>query len=148
MNSWESLRRNSMKERSSFSRGCGGMGFCEGFLREVVCPHHPQPPLVPCYDKPKRGTRTLTIYFPNKKSPPTRNRPISPKPIATNKVRAFGGQSAPPSLKRLHSCGSVRAFTWFREVCWGFSWGPCLFRIGWFVCSSRCRSCRCKGRWR
>ena len=75
------------------------MGFCEGFLREVVWPHHSQSPLVPCYDKPKRGTRTLKIYSPNKKSPPSRNRPISPKPIATNKVRGLGGQSAPPSLK-------------------------------------------------
>lgn len=60
---------------------------------------HPQPPLVTCYDKPKGGSANLGNLFTKEKSPPTRNRPISPKPIATNKVRGFGGQSAPPSLK-------------------------------------------------
>ena len=55
---------------------------------------------MPCYNNTKEGHTNLGNLFSKQKSPPTRNRPISPKPIAPNKVRAIGGQSAPPSLKR------------------------------------------------
>ena len=127
MNSWESPRRNLTKDRSSssglrlrqlpeypqptkrfapnskianiFFAGDGGSrGSCERSCDNTIPSHLSCPATI----SPKRGTRTLAIYFQNKKSPPTRNWPISPKPIAPNKVRAIGGQSAPPSLKH---CG-------------------------------------------
>ena len=125
MNSWESPRLNLTKGRLSSSGFCrsqlqehlqptkrfaadseivkiffagdgGSRGSCERSCGNTIPSHLSCPATI----SPKRGTRTLAIYSPNKKSPPTRNWPISPKPIVPNKVRAFGGQSAPPSLKQ------------------------------------------------
>ena len=133
MNSWESPRRNLTKDQSSSSGLCwwqlqehlqltkrfapnskiakislegdgGSRGSCERSCGNTIPSHLSCPATIGS----KRGTRTLAIYFQNKKFPPPRNRPILPKPIAPNKVRAFGGQSAPPSLKlRSRPCHQI-----------------------------------------
>ena len=129
MNSWESPHRNLTRERSSsswlrwwrlsehlqqtkrfavdseiakiFLEGDGGF---EGFLREVVWQHHPQPPLVPCYNNPKEGHPNLGNLFPKQKIPTHSQSANSPQANCAQQSECYRGAVRPPFIEaeKLH----------------------------------------------
>lgn len=65
---------------------------------------HPQPTLVPCYDKPKEGSANLGNLFTKQKIPTHSQSANFPQANCDQQSEGFRGAVRPPFIEEGHGC--------------------------------------------